>query len=265
MEIKNQFDVEDKGIEGNTPEGFKKDLPKVSEGEKTFAVIFFWSLLLGFLYVTFFVSIAGFCILPLVAMFKSWWIDKHGVAVLPKSITTWWSGTCVYDIFIRRVQGNKKLFAYRTIALWLFGFSLFFVLLPITHPIIDLSDMMVAKGRFESFHKLGRRNPCGHSVLTFRQEDGKLVRFYSVEREADAKILKQNKGELYTLWVQPNTINMFADCRTYADIMQIQGKGYVRLYDKKWAEKVNRQCINLSIFLLICGGLCLRRIAWANR
>jgi hypothetical protein len=261
---------DDKEKSKNGEEETQENKPTISPRRRAIYVGVVWIFWICSLYTLIFVSWFGF-LLPLTVaqLLYVFWIRKNKLAVLPyqRQLMAWVQTTRIYDMFVCRVNGNRYLDPYRRFGLYFLMVGLIPLVVVFTDPTLDLDEMVVVQGTYESYKTVGRKNPCGDLLLTFRLEDSTPVQFWDTwgRNKSNLRELEQTKGEILTVWGRPKTTSMVPECRKYSSVAQIQSEGYQRLYDKKRSEKANRIFLNASEFLMTCGGLCLLRIVWVNR
>ncbi len=231
-----------------------------SPRKRAVSIGLFWALSLGFVYITLFISTYGLLLFAAAVLLREFWLKKHQMTVLPRPFIAWVHRTKVYDVFVRRVRGKQNLRACRCFGGGFFSIAVLLLVINITSPVLDLEDMLVERGRYSHFVKLARKDPCGHILLTFLREDGTPVQFWSGYYEPPKGLL-QSQGEVLTLWGDPNTYELFPECRKHPSLSQVQGTSYQRLYDKAHSAKFNRVLFILAIFFMVCSGLCLFWIA----
>jgi hypothetical protein len=212
----------------------------------------FWALWSFSLYTLFFISWYGFLLPAGVALiFNKYWIKKNKLAVFPQ----WVYASLLYDIFVRRINGNKSLELSRKRSLYALVFGCIFLGLAYGNPVLNLDDMVVVRASYDSFQKLHGRKTCGEMVLSFRLEDGRLVKFYDsmLPDTPRFKELENTKGEFLSIWEYPTTRSPIPACRKYPEIAQIQGTGFQRLYNKERRESLHLMVSFLSFVAFALG------------
>ncbi|MDR3629927.1 MAG: hypothetical protein P4L42_06280 [Desulfocapsaceae bacterium] len=249
----------------NPKEDSQKKIPQLSPWKQVIYVCVVWIFWVISLYTLIFISWFGALAPFTVAQLTySRGIKKNKLALFPyqRQFKKCVHATLFYDMLIRKVNGNKSLLVCRHYGLFSLVIGLFVIAFLYTSPVLNLDDMFFMRGTYESYLTLNQKNTCGQVLLTFRQEDGTLVNLWDV---IAPKELEKTKGDLLSIWGEPKTRSVFAECRKYPSVAQIIGNRYQRLYERKRVKKTHRVFLNIAIFLITCSCLCLSRIVWVYR
>lgn len=222
------------------------------------SVVIFWTGVGATLYVCFLPSIWHFFTAALVLTYHVLWIQKKRFSVLPRRflalIVASSAYKILYDNFV--VTPKKGTGLYN----WLCCAHLFFCLTYVTGSLlfacrkseISIDDMQVFHGSYESTQLLSSRNHCGNYLLTFRQDDGHSVSFFTYKF---GELLKpiQNPKELFTIYGMQSE---FAECRKFLTLGQIVGTEYQSLYNPDNVEKRKKLAMHI-FYVCLCITFCL--------
>lgn len=220
------------------------------------SVVIFWAGLGATLYVCFLPSIWHFFTAALVLTYHVLWIQKKKFSVLPRSFLALTVDCSAYKILYENfvVTPKKRTGLYN----WMWCAHLFLLITYVvghsvfTHQNTEISieDMQTFHGRYESLQRLGSRNLCGDYIITFRQDDGCEISFYT---SLPGQI--ENSKELFALWGMQGKL---AECRKYLRLKQVIGTKYQSLYNPERVKKTHKvmlriffTCLSISICLYL--------------
>jgi hypothetical protein len=113
--------------------------------------------------------------------------------------------------------------------------------------------MVVVRGTYEGYERLGRKNPCGSVILSIRLEDGTLAKYF--DGGPSVKEIIKHKGMAVTIWESPTpkNVSLYAECSKIPSVAQIQSEVYQRLYNKQGCEAGRQFTFILGLILTAAG------------
>jgi hypothetical protein len=231
----------------------------------------FWLLVLAVPAVTFgYYFYGGLAPLAIVGSFYQKSMKPKGISPFPSRIIHSWVGTWIYEMFCLPIADEpikrKKIFGltyyegkpletHLLIGAIIFCIGAIFLVSTLIWEwkgVYDIDDMKMIQGVFHDKYPTSKRDRCADYILTFRQDDGSLVNFYSYNRnKALLEALENGRknDDIFTIWATPEDKPM-PRCIKYLYIRQLKGKTYEMLYDKDDTKKRNKSAIK---FFMITG------------
>ena len=250
----------------------------------------FWLLMLSVPIIGFGFWYPGYAVFVVAAhFFYKFYMKPRGISPYSDAFLSWWKQTWVYEIFYLPtidksnvghkfcgvIMGDQKCIkGYLIFGCGLVAVGCIFL---IVMPLDDLNrkhgmnSVTKYQAIFEKSTELPNNNYCSPYLLTFRLSDNSLLQlwWHGADRNL-VGILDKNKDEkeVYELWARPNTFEIYPQCRKLQSLIQLKGKTYAFLYDRKLAGQRGKLAHKVygaaSIFFICSGLLLISRVGWAG-